>query len=127
MINIVLDNGADGKNRIFSYTADSFTVNNEHITSSIIISVDKLIRNWPPQTFADLATQHIEPIIALEPEVVLLGTGSRMHYPDEPFISAIVLKNIGLEVMDTGAACRSYNLLLSEGRNVVAAMFLQGA
>jgi uncharacterized protein len=121
-----LDNAVDSKYLIQSYTEDSFTINNERITSNIIISANKLIQNWPPQTIADLALQHLDEIITLEPEIVLLGTGNRLVFPDEMIISTIMSKHIGVETMDTGAACRCFNLLQSDGRNVVAALLLQG-
>ncbi len=121
-----LDNPVDSKYLIQSYTEDSFTINNERITSNIIISANKLIQNWPPQTIADLALQHLDEIITLEPEIVLLGTGNRLVFPDEMIISTITSKHIGVETMDTGAACRCFNLLQSDGRNVVAALLLQG-
>ncbi len=121
-----LDNTVDIKYLIQSYTEDSFTINNECITSNIIISANKLIQNWPPQTIADLAVQHLDEIITLEPEIVLLGTGNRLIFPDQLIISTITSRQIGLETMDTGAACRCFNLLQSDGRNVVAALLLQG-
>ena len=123
---ILFDNGAANNYRIQSYSADSFTINNERITSGILISAKRLIPNWPPQTMADLATQHLETIIALEPEIVLFGTGKRLIFPDEMIISTITSRYIGVEFMDTGAACRSYNLLMSDDRKVVAALLLQG-
>lgn len=121
-----LDNAVDSKYLIQSYTEDSFTINNECITSNIIISANKLIQNWPPQTMADLAVQHLDTIITLEPEIVLLGTGNRLIFPDQLIISTFTSRHIGVETMDTGAACRCFNLLQSDGRNVVAALLLQG-
>jgi len=122
----VLDTAIDSKYIIQSYTEDSFTINNECITSNIIISANKLIQNWPPRSIADLAMQHLDAIITLEPEIVLLGTGNSLIFPDQAIISTITSKHIGVETMDTGAACRCFNLLQSDGRNVVAALLLHG-
>lgn len=124
---IQFDYGAANNYRIQSYSATSFTINNETISSSIVISAQKLISDWPPQKIDDITAQHLERIIDLEPEIVLFGTGNRLVFPHETIISSISSRNIGFEIMDTGAACRSYNLLMSDDRNVVAALFLQGA
>jgi uncharacterized protein len=122
-----LDNDEDSKYLIQSYTEDSFTINHECINSNIIISANKLIQNWPPQAIADLAVQHLEEIINQEPEIVLFGTGNHLIFPDPLIISTLTSRQIGVESMDTGAACRCFNLLQNDGRNVVAALLLQGS
>ena len=82
------------------------------------------IADWPPQTFSDLAAEHFEQIRQLAPEVVVLGTGSRLQFPRLADTRALIQANIGLEVMDTGAACRTYNILMQDGRRVVAALLM---
>lgn len=119
---IELDKIHSSYNRIDSYTADSIIINGKPYTSSLIISPKQLILDWEPESFSSLATQHFDRITALEPEIIILGTGHQIHFPDEQIIAQILELNIGLETMDTGAACRCYNLLISEGRNVVAAL-----
>ena len=109
---------------IESYQNGVITVNNEHYKNSLIISPTKLIADWPPGSFSDLATHHIHQIISLQPEIIILGTGSHLHFPAPDLIADIFELNIGFEVMDTGAACRCYNLLVSEARKVAAGLLM---
>lgn len=118
---IQLESGA-GRNIIRSYAAGRITVNQEVFTGSVIVTPDRIIGDWRPQAFADLAAADFETITQLEPEVVLLGTGTRLQFPPAPLMRVIAAANIGFEVMDTGAACRTYNVLMAEGRTVVAAL-----
>lgn len=118
---IQLENGA-GRNVIRSYAAGRITVNQDVYTSSVIVTPDRIIGDWRPQAFADLTAADFDAITRLEPEVVLLGTGNRLQFPPSPIMRAIATANIGFEVMDTGAACRTYNVLMAEGRTVVAAL-----
>jgi len=66
----------------------------------------------------------MEQIMSLDPEIVILGTGRELHFPAESITRPLAENNIGLEIMDTGAACRSYNFLVGEGRRVVAALLM---
>jgi uncharacterized protein len=109
---------------IESYQHGVITINNYQYKTSLIISPTKLITNWPPVRFSDLATQHIYQITSLQPEIIILGTGSRLHFPAPELIEDIFKQDIGFEVMDTGAACRCYNLLVSEARNVAAGLLM---
>jgi len=110
--------------RIESYQQGVITVNSNQYKTSLIISPTQLIPDWPPVCYTDLAMQHIYQITSLQPEIIILGTGSRLHFPEPELIEDIFKQNIGFEVMDTGAACRCYNLLVSEGRNVAAGMLM---
>ena len=109
---------------IESYRHGVITVNNNQYRNSLIISPTKLITDWPPVDFSDLATQHIHQIISLGPEIIILGTGTQLHFPAPELIEDIFKQDIGFEVMDTGAACRCYNLLVSEARNVAAGLLM---
>ena len=108
--------------RIDSYKNGVITINGDAFNSSLIISPARLVTEWGPDTFANIATQHIAQIIELEPEIIILGTGDQLHFPEPDLIAAIFENRIGFEVMDTGAACRCYNLLLSEKRKVAAGL-----
>ena len=121
---IELDSENSAANKIISYSDDSFTLKNKLVNSNIVISKDKLIENWSIDSYKNLAMQHMDSIIAWQPEIILLGTGNESGIQNFELLSYITSKNIGLEIMDTGAACRSYNLLIDEGRNVVACLFL---
>jgi len=94
------------------------------ITNNFIISPDQLINPWPVKTLQTLNTADLTQIFDLNPEVVLLGSGEQLHFPDQAIITAFYNKHIGIEVMNTGAACRTYDVLMAEGRRVVAALFL---
>ena len=88
----------------------------------IIISAQRLIEDWPVTEVADLAGSTLEPILSLEPEIVLLGTGARQVFLPPREAMVFYGRNVGLEVMTTAAACRTFNVLMSEGRNAVAAL-----
>ena len=121
---IELDSSLTHPYRINSYEQGSVMIGDEHFVSSLIITPTIVINNWPPQTFTDIATRHLDQIIDMKPELILLGTGSKQHFPDADILLSASELNIGIEVMDTGAACRSYNILLQEARNVAAALLM---
>jgi len=110
--------------RIDSYNTGVICINGEHLTASLIITPHLLVQDWPPQSFADIASQHIEQLIQLRPEIIILGTGRQLHFLTPQLTVLIHRQGIGFETMDTGAACRSYNLLMSEGRNVAAGLLV---
>lgn len=116
----------DGDSRfiIRAYEQGRIVVNDESFTSSLVITQQALIRDWSPQTFGDLQTEHIHLLTKSKPEIVLLGTGSQIRFPELALQAIIMEQGIGLEVMDTAAACRTYNILSSEGRNVTAALIM---
>ena len=91
---------------------------------SVIITPDKIIDNWSPQNLTELALEHVDALIALKPEIVILGVGPQLQFPPAQFITHLNQANIGIEVMTTAAACRTFNVLLGEGRNVIAALLL---
>jgi uncharacterized protein len=94
------------------------------ITSSVIITPEDLIEEWPPADPAELATEHIQQVLVLQPEIVILGTGRRLRFPSVEVIQACHRAGAGFEVMDTGAACRTYNILAAEGRRVAVALLM---
>jgi len=112
-------------NRISAYATGQITVNEEVITGSVIITSDKIIRDWLPVSFAALEAVHIARLDELQPEIILIGTGRTLHFPSPAATGEFLARGIGVEVMDTRAACRTYNILLSEGRRVVAALLLE--
>ena len=108
---------------IRSYAPGRLVVGETTYTTSLIIN-PTTIAPWRPATSSELGISDLEPIFALTPEVVLLGTGERQCFPNPSLIAALASRRIGLEVMDTRAACRTYNVLASESRAVVAALML---
>jgi uncharacterized protein len=121
---IELDSEFTTSNKIISYSSDSFKLKDTLIETNIVISKDRLIENWSVDSYQNLATQHLDQIILWQPELIIIGSGKIPSFPNPELIAYAASKNTGLEIMDTGAACRSYNLLLDEGRDVVACLFL---
>lgn len=91
---------------------------------SLIVTPERLVTDWAPQCFEELTAQHFDVLEELGAEIVLVGSGSRMRLPSPPVLVPLVHLRAGFEVMDTGAACRTYNLLVSEGRRVAAALLI---
>jgi len=119
-----LDQPSAGLYSIRSYQTGAIVVNEEVFTQSLIVLPDRLIRNWPPQSFQDLTQQHFDDIATLGPEIVILGTGRTLKFPSAALMEPLCKTQIGFEVMDTGAACRCYSALASEGRRVAAALLM---
>ncbi len=99
-------------------------IRHETLTRSVIIMPGQIVKDWPPQARDDLTVEHFDTVIAMQPEVVLFGTGARLWWPSSTILSAFARQRIGFEVMDTAAACRTYNILVYEGRNVAAALLM---
>lgn len=109
---------------IKSYGLGWINVNEREIRRSVIVTPERLVADWPPQTFADLEEGHFVAIQPLEPEIVLLGTGDRQRFPHPRLTRSLLERGIGVEVMDTAAACRTYNIIMLEGRRVAAALLM---
>jgi uncharacterized protein len=121
---IELESGLHDKNRISAYADDHIIVRDEYIRSSCVITADKILYSW--KTYADgtVACSDFDPVISLGPEIILFGTGKNLVIPDMELCAYIQGKNIGFEFMYNGAAIRSYNILISEERNVAVALLL---
>jgi uncharacterized protein len=113
-----------GSNAITAYGEGFVMVNGVRHDRNVIVLADRVIE-WDTADFESLSEADFERLAALEPEVVLLGTGPRLRFPSLPLTRALVEARFGLEVMDVQAACRTYNILISEGRRVVAALLLR--
>lgn len=115
---------AAGKNMLTGYGSNFVMVNQQRYAGSIIVMPGRLIENWPIDNFTALLPEHFAFLASLVPEVVLLGTGDLIRFPHPRLSHVLTDAGIGLEVMSTGAACRTYNVLMDEGRNVAAALLL---
>ena len=100
------------------------TVGQQLYQRSLILTPERVIPDWRPRHNEDLTEQDFVPILSMQPEILLLGTGSRLCFPAAELSASILAARVGLEVMDTAAACRTFNILLSENRKVVAALLL---
>jgi len=109
-------------NTITAYGPGYIDINQIRHTESLFISPNADITPWSVTHFDALKTSDFDAVLALTPEVVLLGTGTRQRIPHPQLIEAFFQAHIGVEAMDTAAACRTYNILMAEGRRVVAAL-----
>jgi uncharacterized protein len=109
---------------IRSYAPGALRVGERTYDSSVIVSRSELLAPWRPRTVADLRAEDLEPVLALRPEVLLIGTGPRQVFPERALLAPLYAARIGYEVMDTAAACRTYNVLVGEGREVAAALIV---
>ena len=92
--------------------------------TSIIMRTNGKIQSWTPQNYNDLNAEHFLGFHEFDPEIVLLGTGSRLQFPAQECLSVLQQQNLGYEVMDTAAACRTFNVLASEDRDVVMGLLM---
>jgi len=107
---------------IHSVSSDGIRVVDQVCSGSIIVSASRLITDWPVHSAENLTARHLAQILELEPEIVLLGTGDRQVFLAPELMMVFYRAAIGVEIMNTQAACRTFNVLVSEGRNVVAAL-----
>jgi uncharacterized protein len=110
---------------IRAYSEHEVRIGTQRIRSSCIVNADTLISDWEPATFAALRVAHLARLFALKPELVLLATGPRQQFANSEIRAAFAQAQVGLEVMQLGAACRTFNVLLQEERRVAAALFLR--
>jgi uncharacterized protein len=116
---------ADGINLIRRYGADFIVIGENEIRESCIVSANSF-SSWAPRSVSELTPDHFAPLFALEPEVVVLATGARQEFPRAFLRAEFATRKIGLEVMEIGAACRTYNVLVGEERKVLAGILLPG-
>jgi uncharacterized protein len=94
--------------------------------TSVVLTAEAVV-DWPPTAFEALTEADFAPLVELAPDVVLLGTGAAIRFPHPRLTRALAEGGIGVEVMDTAAACRTFNILVAEGRRVAAALLLPPA
>ena len=109
---------------IAGYTDAGVTINSEFRRASVLVPWTGAITAWPVHRVDDLTPEQFQAVAHLNPEVVLLGTGPRIRFASAAVLRPLIDRGIGVETMDTPAACRTYNILVSEGRSVVALLLL---
>jgi len=107
--------------------AGRVTVNAQTFDLSFIVSANRLIEGWRPRRVEDVQPADLDALLALQPTVILLGTGTRHGFPAQAVLAAALSRGIGLEPMDNAAAARTFAVLASEGRRVVAAFLIDAA
>jgi len=120
---IALDS-AGGVNVIDSYAPGCVRVRGRQFTTSMIVLPDQLLPDWPPRHVRELSAGHFAPILEKRPELLILGTGDTQVFPDPGIFPDLMQLRIGFEVMDNAAACRTYNILLAEGRPAALALII---
>ena len=113
-----------GAHRITSYGPGYVSVDGGRLTCSFILTPEKLIVDWGPRSVAELDGAALEAVLGLLPSIVLLGTGPEQCFPPPALLAPVLAQGIGIEVMTTAAACRTYNVLAAEGRQVAAALLV---
>lgn len=112
-------------NTVTGYGAHYVDINLERHESSIVVVPDAPVMDWPVSSFDELAPEHFEIVLATAPEVVVFGSGTRLRFPHPRLTAALTARRIGVESMDFMAACRTYNILMAEGRRVAAALLIE--
>jgi len=115
---------AQSANAIIACLSGEIRLRDSRHTASVIVTRDAVVSDWRHPPLDELAIEHFAAVIELGPEIVLLGTGPRQRMPAPGLFAAFAARGIGLEAMDNAAACRTYNLLLAEYREVAVALML---
>jgi len=99
-------------------------VGDQLLSNNFALTTDEVFGDWQASSIEELTEDDFEPLIALKPELILLGTGSKPVFPPRELVFSLARQGIGLEAMDTAAACRTFNILIGEGRRVAAVMIV---
>lgn len=116
---------AIGVNLINACTREQIVINGQPWRESVLVPASGDVAAWPVAQHAGLSAEHFSQIAAAAPELVIFGSGPRLRFVNPALLAALMERRIGIETMDTAAACRTYNVLASEGRNVMAALLLE--
>ncbi len=111
-------------NTVTAYGPGYVEINRRRYAHSLLVAPEGEIVAWDIDAFESLAPGHFEALLARGPELVLLGTGERQRFPPARLTASLAQARIGLDVMDTQAACRTYNILMMEGRRVLVALLM---
>ena len=114
----------DEQNMITGYAPDHVAVNGVRYAGSLILRPDRMLTSWPVRDVAALSLEVLAWVREYPPEILLLGTGQRQAFPERALWRELREQPWGIEIMDTAAACRTYNLIMAEGRMVAAALII---
>ena len=107
--------------------SDYIRVGDDRISDNVVVKYDAVVRDWFPSDIEALSATDVQRILGWQPEIVILGTGRRLKRPPNEVVFTLARNQVGVEIMDTRAACRTFNILLAEGRRVVALLQLEAA
>ena len=111
--------------RIGSFTDDTLVIGGLRYTASLIVTLDQVVRDWPPQHPDQLSIDDFAMILTFKPELILIGTGNTLRFPNSGILKDVIRAGVGIDFMDTRAVCRTYNVLAAEGRHVVAGIIIE--
>ena len=100
-------------------------INNERVENSVVVGSRGERFEWNCRSFEQLGPEHFAQLASLGAELVIFGSGARIRFPKPAWLQPLMARRTGIETMDTPAACRTYNILASEGRHVVAALLVE--
>ncbi|MDE0310254.1 MAG: MTH938/NDUFAF3 family protein [Acidiferrobacterales bacterium] len=111
-----------GANLIKQYTSGEFLVNGVLYTQSIIVTADNVLTDWAPRTVSELDVPDFERFARFDAEIVILGTGRELVFPDLKLLQPLIDQRCGYEIMNSRAACNTFNILIGDDRKVIAAL-----
>ncbi len=114
---------ADGNHLVTGYGEGWVQIDQNRLTAGFILTAEQIVP-WGVESIESVVAEDFLPVVALAPEVFLLGTGAKLKFPHVACLKLLVESGLGYEIMDTPAACRTYNILMSEGRNVALAAII---
>jgi len=112
-------------NLIRAFEPGRVRVGERWFTSNIIVTADRILGDWTLESPGKVTVADLAPALAFNPELIVLGTGASASSPDIDLMEALAAQSVGLEIMQTASACRTYNVLVHEGRRVAAALILE--
>ncbi len=117
----------EGINAVTAVEPGLVRINSQPYTASLVLPWRGEVLAWPCDAFEQLRAEHFEQLLTLAPELVIFGSGQRLRFVAPTLLRSLIERRIGVETMDTAAACRTYNVLAGEGRAVVAALLLEAS
>ena len=116
-----------GANTITGYGDGYIEINKIPYSHAVLLSSDGEILEWPLKSFEELSPADFSQMASLKPELIIIGTGKRQRFPKHELLKTLIEAKLGFEVMDSQAACRTYNILVGEGRQVLLALIVEAA
>lgn len=113
-----------GRNQFTGYGEGYVAINNQRYECAIVVTPEAVHQSWHVAGFDDIQAAHLQFVLSLKPEIVILGTGARQRFLRAELMREFAAAQVGVEIMETRAACRTYNILMAEGRAVVAAVLV---
>lgn len=110
---------------VTAYGSGWVAVNGERVENSLVVDSGGTRMDWPCSRFDELGPEHFSSLCALKPELLIFGSGRKQRFVPQAWLAPLTNQGIGVEAMDTAAACRTYNVLAAEGRHVVAALLVE--